>query len=472
MLPISNSENRYEPGPLVEDQAATIHSSRDGHAETSITLITPTKLNERPTFNPETSWREQLRAMQDVAGHTTIKAVTYLDGGVEMLIIDRSDGPEEATHGEWYIVGRIGLDAFERLEQPDASDPRDLWLLALKDLLRRRTDRAVLHVRHRLLYHQHHNNGQPVGQPVRDVATVWKGKRHPPYEIRESQATSNTIQELSSLEQKVCDICGGEFKHPKKTPLVLACCSKMMCREDFISWCESKTPDTADCPYCRQPFFKDPQHLAWLRYGILGRTYDSFLIPNQRYSAWESFERMSADLDKHLASNNTDTVDVETLVFLKAWQHIIDGALLEPSSSTPLHLQPVRRRPELDLLTAALPSLITSGRLKPLRCTYKHLYEVVRRGFVGVLFRESLKGSLRLGATEHHPIDLVRPLTAERLGLTSGFFEWVERSLSRTLQFGHVRRCEDRASCVGWHAHAEKPYYSTKTRVIGYITMD
>ncbi|KAK4543334.1 hypothetical protein LTR36_005693 [Oleoguttula mirabilis] len=280
------------------------------------------------------------------------------------------------------------------------------------------------------------------------------------------EVASAIVADLKSLgpDAQVCHTCGNDFEHPTHTPLVLACCAKLMCRYCFINWCESKGPDRACCPHCRHSFFcneHQKKQLTFLKFGTLGRTYSAWLRPNQKSDAFESFERKSADLDKHIADNNRVDIRVDTALLLRAWQHVVNGALLEGPSSTPLHHQPVRCA-ELSLLTAALPFILSD--FEGVDFPTDVLFNKLHADFLGLLFRHFVKASMHRYLTYAEFAILSQQPTAEGLGLQPGFQEFVERTLSRTLQFVHVRACEDQTSCVGFHMHGEKQYYNMETR--------
>ncbi|KAK5122912.1 hypothetical protein LTR85_003477 [Meristemomyces frigidus] len=466
LLPVADSENRYEPGPLVEDEAVAIHSSRESHAESSITIITPATgrhpldVIEQRTDQPTgLRWIQEMRYVQQYPGETVLNAVTYRGDydTVDMIMIVRwtslRDQGSRRLKGMHVVTYNMPVHLFERV---DAAAPvPDLWVAELRDLLRRRSDRAVLHVRHQLQHHQYDD------MEIADVETVWKAKRCPPYQSREREVVSGTVQDLTSLAPELteCHTCRNAFEHPNHTPLVLACCSKLICRYCYVSWCESVGPDKAACPHCRHPFFQNSEQLNFLKFGTVGRAYATLLIPNQSYNAWESLERMSADLDKELAENNQSTVRADVPLLLRAWQHLVNGALLEPASSTPLHLQPVRCA-EFSVITAALPSILAeySGVQFPTDI----LYHNMQPDFLICLFRRFLKGGAHEYLTHGEFASLSQQPSAEGMGLPPGLEEFVERTLSRTLQFLHLRLCEDCASGVGWHRHCDKQYYNSR----------
>ncbi|KAK6390227.1 hypothetical protein LTR65_005827 [Meristemomyces frigidus] len=175
LIPVANSKDRYEPGRIIEDEAVAIHSSREGHAAVAIVVNTAATgrhaveiLEQRTTQFNAFLWKDQMWYIQQYAGETALQAVTFREAGVDKLTIERSTclrGEDGQLRPVQEITYTMDLEDFELAA---AGEPRSMWVKDLMDLLHRRTDRAVLHVRHQLQGHQ------PEEERIADISTVWK----------------------------------------------------------------------------------------------------------------------------------------------------------------------------------------------------------------------------------------------------------------------------------------------------------
>lgn len=417
MRPIHNSKERYEPRPLIDDTAVIVHAGRNNDAETSIVSISKTKYllppanikevvaGDRPgDLDPFDEGAEALVEHMEVItssnGETTLKVFTCECTGVVgpeavdavfMLRHTRFLGPPpkgEKEEGTGQIVCEP-VTYVMSFADFNAIRCNDEWMTSLRDVIDRRSDLAVRHVRHRLKYHQVDDTH------IKDVPTTWKPRRHPLYRDYEHNVASSIINDISTLspDEQICYTCQSQYDSLNHTPLVLRCCGKHICRYCYISWSESCGP-SATCPHCRAPFYLYPT-ADRLRWGGIDKTYFSSRYGNDRFNPWENFERMSADLDIEHAENSHDVLKVDSAVLLKAWQTIVQGALLEPASSTPLQMQPARSA-EYDLLAHALPILFETYNGMSLPTDI--LYDNLRRDTATFFYRKFLECEMHV----HH----------------------------------------------------------------------
>jgi len=80
-------------------------------------------------------------------------------------------------------------------------------------------------------------------------------------------------------------------------------------------------------------------------------------------------------------------------------------------------------------------------------------YNTLQREIQVLFFQEFLVGAAAgyLSRTALH--EVTRDPTFEKMGLRPGFKEFIDRILSRILQFCHLRRCKAEECFKGWHDH-------------------
>ncbi|KAK5122911.1 hypothetical protein LTR85_003476 [Meristemomyces frigidus] len=122
-----------------------------------------------------------------------------------------------------------------------------------------------------------------------------------------------------------------------------------------------------------------------------------------------------------------------------------------------------RGPPECAILTQkALPAAL--DRFDGLHISTGVLFMGLGRELLCAFFHEFLSAGCHHSLTHEELCALSEYPTAPALGLRPGFAEFVWRSLSRTLQFCTVRKCEDKEMCFSrWHKHGEKQYYKTES---------
>lgn len=228
--------------------------------------------------------------------------------------------------------------------------PNVAWHQDILDVIYRTSNLAVRHVKLRL---------EKDGDRIQDVVTTWKEPRYPPYKDYMAKVTLDTIQNPHLLDagDKTCLVCLTDFDSGEHAALVLRCDRRhLICRHDFIKWCQEKGPANASCPQCRKVFF-DKSDATDLKYGTRGNSYFADRHGNETFNDYETFERSCADLDKNLTENNEAVIEVNARFARHVLDLILKGALLEGADSTPLHLQPARSL-ECALLMEALPRLL------------------------------------------------------------------------------------------------------------------
>jgi len=195
----------------------------------------------------------------------------------------------------------------------------------------------------------------------------------------------------------------------------------------------------------------------WLKFGTLGKAYNKHSSGNDQFDAWETFERTCADLDKELAENNRAGITVNSSLLFKIWSHIADGSEPEPASSTPYRLQPVRSS---DFAMVKCQMLAIFKGYNGSSIPTDRLHMRIIRDLTHFLFKQFLRARLHENLPHPQLLNLGGNPTLRGLGLPPGFEEFVKRVLNRTLQFYHLRKCQDTLPCQGWHTYGEKYYYN------------
>ena len=217
-------------------------------------------------------------------------------------------------------------------------------------------------------------------------------------------------------------------------------------RDSLLRLCQAEYPKRVLCPLCRGRLFNQKRDISYLKF----RTPSNKAYENdERFNRWESFERSCADIDAQKADNNTCTITYDKDMFCKVLDFMIAQALEEPASSTPYHLQPARCTDvEILKLIPRRESLYPYGFRFEVRGLYNRLRDEVYNKFIHRYLKSFPQSGFaetrlqRIGTDRAFAeIEIMRP----------GFYAFVERTLSRTLQLMCLRSCE----CVriGLHAH-------------------
>ena len=257
ILPVTDSQMRYEPAPLIDDKSVIVHSGRDTHEETAIYSVDKATGKysadhvemaidlHGPSHKPDLELvLEDVELVNSCEGETVLSMALYRVGDKTGMLLQRKttlygrNGNSRKLRAALYT---IPLHEFE------STGSHAAWLLNAKDVLRRRSDIAVLHHYHIMIVHA------PPGFVVADVATVWKDKRLPPYQQLEgSVASRTTVRASFRSTDMTCFTCSFEFDSSEHAPLKLFCCDKIVCRYCIAS-CSAATGATTTCPFCRNP---------------------------------------------------------------------------------------------------------------------------------------------------------------------------------------------------------------------------
>ena len=245
-----------------------------------------------------------------------------------------------------------------------------------------------------------------------------------------------------------CPVCRESLMEGK---LVSHCSGKQVFHHQcMLNVCCGEGPENAKCPVCRQLLFTDEADLDYLKFGIVNKkTY----LSDDRYNSWEEFERSCADLDKCLAQNDTADIVCNTSflhISRVAFGIIVDGALEEPRTSTPYHLQPARCS-DLQLFIQRLAMTLNNMHGHRLRAAeiYECLQDSINAAFS--LAYEEGKLRPRLTNEEIEAVNARAGNSGNEVVMRPGFAEFVGRTLSRMLMFVRLRRCECEAGVIHWH---------------------
>jgi len=254
-------------------------------------------------------------------------------------------------------------------------------------------------------------------------------------------------------EDRLCPICTGTLGEADvPDPVALPCSIKhVICKGCILSWIDSQGPDKASCPRCRERVFDNQQEIDDLKFGLINGVYEL----DERYTAYENFERSCADLDQELAEGDMSWFTVTADLFIRVWDILLDGVLLEEyNGSTAEYLNPALSE-EWDLADDEF-------RLQAFKfdgvgvCTRRFFEEMVERvygAFVGEFRKNGMHGYISGDETDQLARD---PANAECLNIRPGFKECFKRQLNRTLRFLQLRKC----GCTpGLHKHGLRDYY-------------
>ncbi|KAH9838917.1 zinc finger protein, RING-type [Teratosphaeria destructans] len=464
-LPAHNAESRYEPSALIQDEAVMAHARRDDQTSFTSYYRAP-----QPRTAEDSSPPGLVVTMSDVVkvvGDTTLSAATYSSSkpicddaeadswaagqeSREIAISIRSSFDQgRCKHGHCtqnhlirtYSTYRMGLDKFPNL----ACDAQ--WYKDLRDLITGSSDRAVRHVRHRFELLHMDEFDLPDSQ--------WKPARRALCEPALEAATSSVNITALPQDQQTCLVCREDFG-ANNEPRRMACHREhIICMPCLVTLFHSDGPDTLRCVLCRARLLPDEESNQALKFGTDGKAYHA----DPRFSHWENFERSCADLDHRLASNNRSRMQVPGAMAYDLFSNtFVHEARHEAPQSTPYHLQAVRRS-ELEALLRAAKAAFASEAL----AEHNREHGRIRGAFA--LLMDKIRSSL---AAEFNDGDFVlrEPPTSCNMEtrLPSGFHAFIERALSRTLQFLHLRSCDCRGvSGPGGpfqlHFHGLREYY-------------
>ncbi|KAI7280316.1 hypothetical protein KC345_g4824 [Hortaea werneckii] len=489
MLPVENASERFEPQPLVNDPAIAAHAFRSSHEETAIFSMTRACIgleSEQEIIQQANNWAatRTLRtithnALRELCGHmqvlskqqggTSLSVLTFNNRGQDCVLIKRHTS---LFVGQGRFTGCPSILYIATVEGLRSTKCSCLFMQNLKDVVFRRTDRAVLHVQHMLHSHQHETTAR-----IHDIAHPWKAKRRPNYESFEYKIAKPVPLESIADNEMSCNTCGNDLDTAAYRPLKMKCCGNYICRHCYINWADSKGPNEASCIYCRGRFFDDPTAES-MTFGTVNGYYYPYLPPNRHFTPYENFERTCSDLDRNLAENNHTKITVEPDLMLRIWTHLLEGARLEDgTTSTPFHLQPARS-PDIisawEILRDDLHWLADDddNREWSTASLFAELWLNQLRGFRdrivlagGRTMREG-KGEMMYWVDARSPDVATNSRNVGQM-LRPGTLDFVRRMLNRMLQFVHVRKCRTEGTgrllgeptgCEGFHGHGARMY--------------
>ncbi|KAK3657365.1 hypothetical protein LTR56_002507 [Elasticomyces elasticus] len=331
----NNSQNRHNPSePLVYDPAVAAHADgRDSQEETGFysrtiaNLVTPSRPEGvkvmRDLFDAkETSLNAMFRhvdAMSSRLGETKLRVllVDTLTPPVKTLILIIRTTRVISTTYDVYLNTSFYRGEFNALYN---SEYQAQWFDNLSDLLYNFSDRAVCHTQRRLA-----SWDPPASLPN----CAWLPPRIPQCNAQITQATHTPATVVGQ-----CPICQEE----NTSTAVEMPCGHQICLPELLQWCaqDGQGPN-ATCPLDREPILSEPVKCT-LKYGIVNKGY----VFDNRFSFSENMLRSIADLDHDLAEESDEPMWVDSEILMAAFTQILAVVALEPSTSTPFHLQPSR----------------------------------------------------------------------------------------------------------------------------------
>ncbi|KAF2773365.1 hypothetical protein EJ03DRAFT_371291 [Teratosphaeria nubilosa] len=456
----ARTRHRYEPRPLIDNDAVIAHTDRDNEAETSFFFRNrATGILPRGTMGPHTShsvFESLLELMDHVprwVGSTVLSVWTYeslhfksvpmVRVGIESSF-NTQGGP--STH-----PARVSFDfTADELWTYNRSHAEPGWLHFMQMLLQRSHDRSYRHVRYQL-----DRQGERIETPYRILTGGFKpGREEDLHKLLASTARRINPATLDP-EDRTCMCCTEELGSTAAPDAVGLACNDgephVMCSQCLSKWVDEQGVDYASCPKCRAPIFK-AEELQELACGVVKGIYEY----DSRFTVFENFERSCADLDKELAELSSAIITIDAGLFLRAWDLICEGTWMEVDEQPELQsLHPLSCQ-EWNIVRQVLSHQLFSrdGRSGATDDLFKGLvvefYEALRERFYSTEMRKVISDwDLWQLAGD--------PTRATCLDLPPGFREVFKRCLDRTLRFVQARQCR----CAdGIHAHGFRKYYN------------
>lgn len=462
---------RYKPEPLVALPAVVHHAGRDNDGETSFfSIATATS----PSINPisltysSSKFSVQTRLTVDMALATILPGRTLL----HVVLVTRSDDRGEVGHivrivryTESYREGNraffndktydFEFDAFCNFECGTA------WLSNVKDLIWRKSDRAVRHVQ-RLLERQ--GTQDPLDEK-------WMSPRRadltPLVEIIVRKINIEDLPEDEAAH--TCPICWNGYgqvnphvpDRPACQPVTLACSGNhnvgFQCLKE---WCGTRGL-ALDCPLDRTVLLTNnalaAQTYTDLQMGLCDGQYGH----DDRYDDWENFERSCADLDMVLAEDCQEFFTIDNVVLRRAWDILISGAELESHSSTPHHLSPLHF-PEFKMAKNEILRALASSHGPGVRvCDF--FRDLIRFSYEGLLHGLDTESFKKIHNESDWNEVFDNPSKAKAFPRLPGLDEFFRRMVSRMLMFAKHRAC--RLHSDEFHQHGLRLYYNPDARL-------
>ncbi|KAK5733088.1 hypothetical protein LTR17_009968 [Elasticomyces elasticus] len=455
ILPVHDSQNRYEPRPLVVDNKVLNNTVLDAEDAAMYALTKAVSVETQDLEADEQSLRALLRSnsrevyshthlLEDMAawteyhGSSTLDLYSYtLEGDETVVRLHMHFTSELRLKTQPRVTASINYDM--ELTEFENIGTTEVWYLNALDVLHRRSDRAYVHVKL-----------QMEKEGLTDIATHWKSPRE-----TDILQKFPSINDTTDLED--CGICGEPLA--EGDPVELLCHSThALCRHCLHYLVISSGMETVKCPWDRSLLYTAADCAA-LKWGTNGKAYNRNEGINHLFDDYETFVRANHDLDCRDHANQSEPMTINAAVLVKILDILIDGALLEPATSTPFHLQPVRST-EMPRICALIKMIFAkyAGRTR-----YTHVHYMATLLSVIQKLQQEYENTPEVFKTmtsgEQECMKSKVDCECFWRDFRPGLINFVARLIDRTLEFAKRRQCEG-TSCVGFHYHDEKMYYN------------
>ncbi|KAI7340443.1 hypothetical protein KC315_g678 [Hortaea werneckii] len=444
------SHERYEPLPLInfdDNESQPIHN--DGE-DMVIHSVTPASVGGTNLWANHQDFEDVAALLHDMklatSGHgtTDLQIVTFDEkddvegeGKTDLIRIRREttfmmqDGVEERTCRQYDLT----FNEFDNIEC------QEQWVQDLDDVMNGRSDYAVRAIEKVL-----------EERGTEDLPAIpWLPRRGIAYSTILDKI-SEPVKQGEPMTNGPCVSCAEDFDDNDRRPLAFKCDSRhILCKACILRWFESQGPQNACCPHCRTTIIQETEVLEFLKYGTTGKAYET----DERYNKWENFERSCADLDLQHASLSHEVQKLDSRLVLHAWAILIRGARLEPSESTPQHMQPVQSPDWLHIEKAVRQSI---GILDGVELPTFHIMALLMWETYRILSRALMSSDLVKVLSEERVVRLIKAPSAENIGLMPGTHSFLRKSISRMLQWARIRSCE--CADTKFHSHGIRGYYN------------
>ena len=299
-------------------------------------------------------------SLQGTPGHTTLSLVTFRNPHSPTLSrhvrVNRSTTRRCWNGGKETSETLYTFPLSELESEVDSGVAVDTFIKLAMQLINRENDLAIRHV-----------SAMLVACDREEITALhhWIPPRKLDFaESLDAVITPVKLVDLAA-EDVSCNICqcpfddpnspGGEKSHQ---PVRLLSCGHIFGLSCIQIWIEHTLdvhdvpiqPGRCTCPLDRGTLFP-PCMMRSLQFGLDKGVY----YHDSRYSDFENFERSIADLDSYPPADldKQAMIRINATVLTRGWDNFLQGALLEPESSTPFPMQPVRF-PEMEMATTAI----------------------------------------------------------------------------------------------------------------------
>ncbi|KAK5712838.1 hypothetical protein LTR15_011831 [Elasticomyces elasticus] len=454
ILPIHDSHNRYEPRPLMTDNKVLKHTFLDEEDAAMFCITKAIAINTQDLEADELALRALLRSnsreayshtrlLEDMAawkkyhGSSTLDLYTYVEDDKPVVRLHIHFTSELRLNDPPRVTTSINYDM--ELTDFESIGSTEFWYLNALDVLHRRSDRAYQHVKLQI-----------EREGLTDVATGWKSPRE-----TDILQKFPSITDTDDLED--CGICGEPLA--EGDPVGLLCHSThSLCRHCLNYLVISSGMETVKCPWDRSLLYTAADCAA-LKWGTNGKAYNRNEGINHLFDDYETFIRANNDLDCRDHANQSEPMTINAAVLVQILDVLIDGALLEPATSTPFHLQPVRST-EMPRICALIKLIFVkyAGRTH-----YTHVHYMATLFLVVQKLKQEYENTPEVFKTmtsgEQECMKSKVECECFWRDFRPGVLNFVARLIDKTLEFAKRRQCEG-TSCVGFHYHGEKMYYN------------